>query len=139
MVTRRPFADATSLLAASDEAWRNLGESDWLEAFGSHPRIGESRAEHTAGDTRSAAWSAVEQSNAARAGQDVQLALGGANREYERRFGRIFIVCASGKTGSEILQILQKRLGNSELDELREAAEQQRQITQIRLQKWFER
>ena len=61
-----------------------------------------------------------------------------ANRDYERRFGRIFIVCASGKSGSEILQILRHRLQNDDRTEMREAAEQQRQISQIRLGKWLQ-
>lgn len=136
MAARRPFANNASLLAFSDETWRNLGEADWMEAFRSHPRIGESRAEQ-GGDARSAAWSAGEQSDAKAADDDLKLALAGANREYEQKFARIFIVCASGKGASEILQILRNRLRNDPQRELRESAEQQRQITQIRLKKWL--
>jgi len=61
-----------------------------------------------------------------------------ANREYEKRFDRIFIVCATGKSAGEMLEILQRRLRNDEATELHEAAEQQRQITQIRLKKWLQ-
>ena len=136
MAARRPFANEASLLAASDETWRNLGEADGMEAFRSHPRIGDSQAEQQ-GEARSAAWSAHEQSDAKAASNEVNIALAEANREYERRFGRIFIVCASGKTGPEILQILRQRLHNNPQAELRESAEQQRQITQIRLKKWL--
>ena len=68
----------------------------------------------------------------------MKAALADANREYERRFNRIFIVCASGKSASEILEICQRRLKNDGETELREAAEQQRQITQIRLKKWLQ-
>jgi len=106
-----------------------------LEAFASHPRIGESRAPESA-TTRSAAWSSQEQRDAA-ADEDVKIALREANREYERRFGRIFIVCAANKSGSEILQIMRQRLQNDDRTEIREAVEQQRQISQIRLGKWL--
>ena len=68
----------------------------------------------------------------------AKLALAEANRSYEERFGRIFIVCASGKTSAEILAILKERMKNDATTELREAAEQQRQITQLRLRRWLE-
>jgi 2-oxo-4-hydroxy-4-carboxy-5-ureidoimidazoline decarboxylase len=135
MVAHRPLADEESVLAASDETWRSLSESDWMEAFRSHPRIGESRAPESA-HARSAAWSTEEQKNAAAEGE-VKIALMEANREYERRFGRVFIVCATGKTALEILKILQARMPNDDRAEIHEAAEQQRQITQIRLRKWL--
>ena len=59
------------------------------------------------------------------------------NEEYEARFGRVFMVCATGKSAAEMLAILTRRLGNDAETELREAAEQQRQITQLRLRKWL--
>jgi OHCU decarboxylase len=136
IVARRPFANEASLLAFSDETWRNLNQADWIEAFRSHPRIGDSQAEQH-GDARSAVWSAHEQRDAKAASNEVKIALAEANREYERRFGRIFIVCASGKTSPEILRILRQRLHNDPQAELQESAEQQRQITQIRLKKWL--
>jgi 2-oxo-4-hydroxy-4-carboxy-5-ureidoimidazoline decarboxylase len=136
MAARRSFQNEASVFAVSDETWRNLGEADWMEAFASHPRIGESRAAQSA-SVRSAAWSSQEQRDAAAADDDVKIALREANRDYERRFGRIFIVCAAGKSGSEMLQILRHRLQNDDRTEIREAAEQQRQINQIRLGKWL--
>jgi len=136
MAARRPVPDDATLLFASDEIWRSLAESDWLEAFRSHPRIGESAPK--AASPQSATWSEQEQGNVAIAHDAVRTALAEGNRAYERRFDRIFIVCASGKSLTEILQILQRRLGNDEPTELREAAEQQRQITQIRLRKWLQ-
>jgi OHCU decarboxylase len=136
MAARRPFASEPSLLAASDETWRNLDGADWMEAFQSHPRIGESAAKQH-GEIRSATWSAQEQSDAMAANDDLKIALAEANRQYERRFGRIFIVCASGKTAPEILRLLKHRLQNENETELRESAEQQRQVTQIRLAKWI--
>ena len=137
MVGRRPLADEVALLAASDETWRSLAESDWLEAFRSHPRIGESKAAK-ATLRRSVAWSAQEQQNVSGADESVKSALGEGNREYERRFNRIFIICATGKSPAEILKILQRRMINDEHTELQEASEQQRQITQIRLKKWLQ-
>jgi 2-oxo-4-hydroxy-4-carboxy-5-ureidoimidazoline decarboxylase len=136
VVVRRPLDDDTSLLAASDETWRSLGVSDWMEAFSKHPRIGERKAPPAA-SKQSAAWSAQEQWNVADAGESVQLALAEGNRDYERRFDRVFIVCATGKSASEILEILRRRLRNDDSTELREAAEEQRKITDIRLKKWL--
>jgi 2-oxo-4-hydroxy-4-carboxy-5-ureidoimidazoline decarboxylase len=136
MAARRPLADESVLLSASDEICAGLRDADWLEAFRAHPRIGEKRAEQSA-SKQSAAWSAQEQSSAAAADAEVKAALVEGNREYERLFGRIFIVCATGKNSVEILGILRKRLQNDERTELREAAEQQRQITQLRLRKWL--
>ena len=67
----------------------------------------------------------------------MQLAFAEGNREYERRFQRVFIVCASGKSAPEILGILRRRLQNDEATELQEAVEEQRKITNIRLEKWL--
>jgi 2-oxo-4-hydroxy-4-carboxy-5-ureidoimidazoline decarboxylase len=138
MVGRRPLPDEAALLGASDETWRSLAESDWLEAFRSHPRIGESQAPKAALQ-RSVAWSAQEQQNVASADDSKRTALAEGNREYERRFSHIFIVCATGQSPAEILEILQRRMKNEEHTELQEASEQQRQITQIRLKKWLQR
>ncbi len=137
MVTLRPLCDEVILLSKSDEVWCSLTEADWLEAFRSHPRIGESRAPEAA-SLQSAEWSGQEQRNITDAADSVKIALTEGNREYERRFNRIFIVCASGKSPDEILKILRQRMNNDEPTELREAAEQQRQITQLRLRKWLQ-
>jgi 2-oxo-4-hydroxy-4-carboxy-5-ureidoimidazoline decarboxylase len=142
LVARRPLLNEAALIEASDEVWRSLTDSDWLEAFSSHPRIGESRiGESHAPNTASklsAAWSAQEQLSASDADDSTKIALAEGNREYERRFNRVFIVCATGKSPGEILKILRCRLENDEQSELQEAAEQQRQITQIRLRKWLQ-
>jgi len=137
LAARRPLRDEASLLAASDESWKSLGEQDWLEAFSKHPRIGEHKAP-AAASAQSASWSAQEQRNAGTAGEALQQELAEANREYERRFGRLFIVCATGKAIPEILDILRRRLHNDDATELREAAEEQRKITNLRLKKWLE-
>jgi OHCU decarboxylase len=135
MAIRRPISNGSALLVASNEIWRALSESDWMEAFRSHPRIGESPS--ASSSAQSATWSGQEQQKVTAADDDVKTALARANREYEQRFRRIFIVCASGKSPHEILHILQRRLGNDDTTELHESAEQQRQITQIRLKKWL--
>jgi 2-oxo-4-hydroxy-4-carboxy-5-ureidoimidazoline decarboxylase len=136
MANRRPVLDERVLLRASDEVWRSLTEEDWMEAFRSHPRIGATRAQPSI-DQRSAAWSAQEQRQVSAEPDTVKVALAEGNQEYEQRFGRIFIVCATGKTGAEILEILRHRLHNDRVTELHEAAEQQRQITRLRLRRWL--
>jgi 2-oxo-4-hydroxy-4-carboxy-5-ureidoimidazoline decarboxylase len=134
VVNRCPFDTPEELFAASDKVWLALPEKDWQQAFDSHPRIGERKAK--AATVQSLKWSAGEQS-AANPDTATQEALAVANREYEQKFGRIFIVCATGKSAAEMLSILQARLANDPATELKEAAEQQRQITQIRLRKWL--
>jgi 2-oxo-4-hydroxy-4-carboxy-5-ureidoimidazoline decarboxylase len=137
MANRRPIANETALLTASDEIWRNVSEQDWNEAFQSHPRIGEPKTQQAVQE-RSGAWSKQEQSSVARETDLVRAALAEGNREYEQRFGRIFIVSVTGKSGAEILEILRGRLRNDPATEMLEAAEQQRQITRLRLKKWLD-
>ncbi len=134
VVTLYPFETPEELFAASDKVWLALPEEDWQQAFDSHPRIGEHKAK--AATAQSLKWSAGEQS-AANPDEATQAALAAANKEYEQKFGRIFIVCATGKSAAEMLAILQRRLANDPATELKEAAEQQRLITQIRLRKWL--
>ncbi len=136
MASKRPIQDETTLLETSDAVWRSLGEPGWLDAFRSHPRIGESHAEQTV-TAQSSAWSEQEQPKSTMAEEAVKTALKWGNREYEQKFGRIFIVCATGKSASEILEILRRRLHNDEATELQQAAEEQRKIMHIRLNKWI--
>jgi 2-oxo-4-hydroxy-4-carboxy-5-ureidoimidazoline decarboxylase len=136
MAGRRPLGDEAALLAAADKTWRGLAVKDWMEAFASHPRIGERKAPQSA-TAQSAAWSAQEQRDAV-VDDAVKAALAAGNAEYERRFGRVFLVCATGNSASEILEILRRRLRNDDEAELTEAAEEQRKITAIRLKKWLQ-
>lgn len=136
LVACRPFHNEAALLAASEEIWKGLKKPDWLEAFSRHPRIGESKAPATA-SSQSAAWSAQEQRGVADAAGDIQSTLARANREYEEKFGRVFLVCATGKSAEEMLAILQRRLYNDEEVELRESVAEQRKITNLRLKKWL--
>jgi 2-oxo-4-hydroxy-4-carboxy-5-ureidoimidazoline decarboxylase len=127
----RPIETAEALALTSDTVWASLSPEDWMEAFNSHPRIGQTHAKATA---QSLAWSAGEQGAPDEIAK-AKLAVG--NARYEERFGRIFIVCATGKTPMEMLAILEARLTNNGETEMLEAAEQQRLITQIRLRKWL--
>lgn len=131
----RPFDSPAALLAASDSIWRSLPEEDWQEAFDSHPRLGETVAKSAT--AKSLSWSAQEQSTADR-DESLSEELANSNREYEAKFGRTFLLCATGRTAKEILAILHERMKHDAAAELREAVEQQRLITQLRLRKWLE-
>jgi OHCU decarboxylase len=134
MASRRPFGSVPALLAAADEVWWSLDAEDWHEAFRAHPRIGETKAQARQ-TARASAWSAQEQSGAARADDGVTAALAEGNRAYEARFGHIYIVCATGKTAPEMLDILRARLAHDAETELRVAAGEQAKITRLRLEK----
>ena len=135
MVALRPISNVAELSAAADQVWSTMEEADWLEAFACHPRIGEHKAAHAS--EQSAAWSSQEQSTASAAAERVLAELAAGNVLYEQRFGFTYIVCATGRSAEEMLVILNRRLASNRASELREAAEQQRQITQIRLGKWL--
>lgn len=133
MADERPFQDMNELLLTADHAWWSLDEEDWIEAFSAHPKIGDKKATQDASE--SSRWAVEEQSGASLASQTVQTALMQANHDYEKRFGYIFIVCATGKSAEEMLGLLRVRLKNEQDTELRIAAEEQRRITHIRLNK----
>jgi OHCU decarboxylase len=134
MAEARPFADADELLERADTTWWSLDEDDWREAFRAHPRIGGTKAQ--AGQTdREQAWSAGEQAGMRAAAEETRDALAEGNAAYEARFGYIYIVCATGRTADEMLDLLQSRLQNDPGTEIRAAAEEQRKITRLRLQK----
>ncbi len=135
MVALRPIASVQELSQAADRAWSAMEEADWLEAFACHPRIGERNAAHAS--AQSTTWSRQEQSSTSAAREKVLADLAAGNAQYEQRYGFTYIVCATGKTGEEMLAILNRRLNSGRATELREAAEQQRQIMQIRLGKWL--
>lgn len=135
VAAQRPYADEAALFAAADSIWATMDEPDWMEAFRAHPRIGERKATHAS--ERSSAWSQQEQSSVETAQQGQLAELAEGNILYEELFGFTYIVCATGKSAEEMLEILRRRLNSDRRTELREAAEQQRQITQIRLRKWL--
>jgi OHCU decarboxylase len=139
MVARRPIRTVAELSAAADEEWARMEEADWMEAFACHPRIGGRKVAHASAQSsaRARRWSNQEQSSTHEAAERALAELAAGNELYEERFGFTYIVCATGKSAEEMLAILNHRLAGNRDSELREAAEQQRQITQIRLGKWL--
>lgn len=134
VLRRRPFGDLDGLLRSADAAADPMVKEDWLQAFSHHPRIGDLDDLRRRFAT-TATWSEGEQVAVTLADETVLKDLAAANDTYEERFGYIFIVCASGKSAAEMLVLLQERLGNSPDEEWRIAAQEQRQITRLRLQK----
>jgi OHCU decarboxylase len=126
MAKARPFSSLHQLETCADRIWKSCAQQDWLEALASHPRIGAQA------DTR---WCRQEQSGVAEVSAAVRAALDRANRKYEAKFGYIFVVCATGKVALEVLAAVEERLGNDPSVEIRNAAEQQRLITRLRLRK----
>ena len=134
MLDARPYASPEALLARSHELWPELTEQDWLEAFEAHPKIGDVnslRAKYAS----TKAMASGEQAGASTASEDVLQRLKAGNDIYLARFGFIFIICASGKTASEMLELLEARLPNSRAEELENAAREQARITELRLEK----
>lgn len=127
MEEARPFRDFAALQDTADETWRSLSESDWREAFQRHPRIGE----------RVSGQAAEEQAGTRNASSAILEGLARANREYEGKFGHVFLVCATGKSAEEMLALCRERLHNDAETEMRVASEEQRKITRLRLQKVF--
>ena len=131
MADRRPFTDPDELLAAARTEWQALGPTDQSEAFAAHPRIGETAI----GNDRHSTWSRREQSGAADAGEGLAEQLADCNRQYERRFGRVYLVFAAGKSASEMLALCQERLDNDVDTEYRIASAEQEKITDLRLRR----
>ena len=122
------------LIADADRVWWSLEPQDWLEAFHSHPKIGEKKAA-AATAIEAQQWSEDEQSGIRNSTQQTLDDLAKLNQAYEEKFGYIFIVCASGKSSEEMLTILRERLENNPDQELRSAAAEQAKITELRLKK----
>lgn len=137
MAAARPFGSLEATTGTADAIWAALDRADWLEAFATHPRIGAGGAGRAggAGGAGQAGWSDEEQAGVASAGDRTRQRLNDANRDYEARFGYIFIVCATGRTGDEMLALLEGRLRHDAGEELPIAADEQRRITQLRLRK----
>ena len=137
MTESRPFADVAALIKQAEQIWLNLEAQDWLEAFAAHPKIGARKAAPKQ-QAQSAEWSRGEQSGTHAAADSVLEALAETNRLYEEKFGFIFIVCATGKTAEEMLNLCRRRVRNDADSEIRIAADEQRKITEIRLKKLLE-
>lgn len=136
MIARRPFASLDSLLVAADDVWESTNAGDWREAFSHHPRIG-GKGTVAAQSSRASAWAADEQAATSTASAGIQAELASINQEYENRFGHIYIVRATGRSAEEMLALARQRLLNDPESELLAAAEEQRQITGLRLRKLF--
>jgi OHCU decarboxylase len=130
MLARRPFESEPAALEAADEVFASLSPEDWREAFRAHPRIGDRDARGEA---------AAEQAGTTTAPASILAGLLEANRAYEARFGHLFIVFASGRSAGEMLDLCRRRLHNEPEVELSVAAEEQRKITRLRLQRLLNR
>lgn len=134
MVNARPFTDQQNLVSKADKAWQGLEQADYLEAFEGHPQIGNVdtlRAKYA----NTKALASGEQSSVSEATEEVLEALAKGNADYLTKFGFIFIVCATGKSAAQMLALLQARLPNNKTTELANAAEEQRKIFHLRLEK----
>jgi allantoicase len=134
MLRQMPYANAEHLFEAADKTWESLGHKDWHDAFRHHPPIG-GKAAKAKQSAKAAKWAAGEQSAAQKGTTETLAMLAAANRAYEAAFGRVFLICAAGKSSEEILRSLQQRLSNDPEIELRVAVEEQRKITRLRLEK----
>ncbi|WP_224362379.1 2-oxo-4-hydroxy-4-carboxy-5-ureidoimidazoline decarboxylase [Hyalangium versicolor] len=134
MARARPFKDISAVYAEAGWLWSQTGPDDWKEAISHHPRVGDvSKLRERFKAT--GAWSEQEQKGVQGAGEDVIQALADGNRDYEARFGFIFLICATGKSAQEMLDHLRERMNNPPALELRIAAGEQAQITRLRLEK----
>ena len=131
MADLRPFSSVEAVQAAALDVWRSLDRDAWLDAFAGHPRIGEIAP----GSDRHAEWSRREQEAAAGTDGETAAALRAANRSYEQRFGHVYLVFATGKTGPEMLELCRARLENPPEIELLVAAAEHEQITALRLER----
>jgi OHCU decarboxylase len=134
MVEGRPYESLAQLQARASEIWWKLDRNDWLEAFRSHPKIGGTKAAEKVSE-QSRAWSGEEQSGVKSASEQVFSELASLNKQYDEKFGFIFIICASGKSSDEMLAILKSRLTHDAETEMPIAASEQEKITEIRLRK----
>ncbi len=134
MVAAMPFSNVETLVSQADINWQGLTQTDYLQAFEGHPKIGDvSSLREKYRSTEKIA--AGEQSGVNTATETTLRQLKQFNDDYEEKFGFIFIICATGKTASQMLEILSQRIVNERSEEIINAAEEQRKILQIRLEK----
>jgi 2-oxo-4-hydroxy-4-carboxy-5-ureidoimidazoline decarboxylase len=134
MLAKRPFASKAEILSDAEIIWEKLAEEDWRQAFLHHPKIGDlSSLKEKYGNTKE--WAAGEQRGAAEASSQTLEDLAAGNEAYEKKFGFIFIVCATGKSASEMLYLLKQRLPNDPQSEIKIAMREQNKITMLRLEK----
>ena len=134
MNTIFPVANEEILLNEAERIWFQCNEKDWLEAFAHHPKIGDI---HSLKEKYAATspWAEGEQSSVKQSSSEVLEALAKGNTAYEDKFGYIFIVCATGQSAKEMLDMLLLRLKNNAAQEIHIAMQEQNKITAIRLKK----
>jgi 2-oxo-4-hydroxy-4-carboxy-5-ureidoimidazoline decarboxylase len=133
IAANRPYRDPERLFAVADAAARAFSRAEVDRALAAHPRIGQ----RATGATTQAGWSRQEQSTVSRDEQTQQALLEG-NRAYEERFGRVFLICATGLTGDQILAALRERLSHDDATEAAVVADELRKIALLRLRKVLE-
>jgi 2-oxo-4-hydroxy-4-carboxy-5-ureidoimidazoline decarboxylase len=132
MTAGRPYASAEDAIKLSGAIVAALPAPCLADALAGHPRIGE--RQHTSQDTpRAAGWSAREQAGVDAEDALTRQALAAGNLEYEQRFGHIYLVCASGRTGKELLALLRGRLQNDPEDEWQVVRTELQKINALRL------
>ena len=138
MIQALPFTSVSGLLAAADRAWDQCQLPDLLEAFSHHPRIGGDVETLRKKFGSTSAWASQEQSGVQGASEEVLQTLSQGNLDYEKKFGFVFLICATGKSASEMLSALQVRLLNNKEQEVQNAKIEQGKITHIRIHKLLE-
>ncbi len=132
----RPFKNREAIGQRADNIWYEFcTTTDWLEAFTHHPKIGGDLKSLEKKFAPTKKWSGDEQSGIQSASRETLVALADGNEAYYKKFGYIFIICATGKSAQEMLNILNTRLPNSKEEEIKIAMGEQAKITQIRLDK----
>jgi 2-oxo-4-hydroxy-4-carboxy-5-ureidoimidazoline decarboxylase len=134
LAAKRPFETAEALYREAEREWFQLAPQDWLEAFSHHPRIGERNLAQPKFE-QTAAQSSREQSGMGAATDAQRQDFATLNADYERKFGHVFLICASGKSADHMLAQLRARLGNDAATELQNAAREQNMITRLRLER----
>jgi 2-oxo-4-hydroxy-4-carboxy-5-ureidoimidazoline decarboxylase len=137
MIAASSVKNLAALVKTAEEKWYECSKKDWLEAFEQHPKIGDINSLKKK-YANTVAWASNEQAGVDAASDEVLQALAKGNDDYERKFGYIFIVCATGKSAGEMLELLQSRLTNDPESEIKIGAEEQNKITKLRLEKLFE-
>jgi len=134
MLKNCQFNSEEQLYQTSDKIWYSLDKTDWLEAFSHHPKIGDQNSlKEKFSSTKHLAEN--EQSGVNSASELTLFELSKYNEDYEKKFGFIFIVCASGKTADEMLSLIKERILNNPEDEIKIAMKEQNKITNLRLNK----
>ncbi|TVL92902.1 2-oxo-4-hydroxy-4-carboxy-5-ureidoimidazoline decarboxylase [Streptomyces sp. SAJ15] len=128
LVAGRPYPGVAELHAASDAATARLTPADLDEATAGHPPIGRP----TPGDPTSAR----EQGGVREEDRAELLAL---NLAYQERHGHVFLICATGRTGEQMLAALKERISHDPQTEREILRDELGKINRIRLARLVER